>query len=125
MLSTCYTKTVRYSDIFYSGIFWCDHDTHEHHAHDQTSLYHQVISCVHPYKKERSIEELLTEELEYYTLFLANDYKTEEHSRSSEIPLECFLDFPRVLQLTNDIGVLRYAYIKFSFAISLLYSFLK
>ena len=70
-------------------------------------LYHQVISCVHPYKKERSLEELLTEELEYYTLFLANDYKTEEHSRSSEIPLESFFEFPRVSKLTNDIGVLR------------------
>jgi hypothetical protein len=92
--------------------------TREHHAHDQTSVYHQVISCVHPYKKERSLEELLAEELEYYTLYLANDYKTEEHSRCSEIPLECFLQFPRVSKLANDIGVLRYAITEVYFVIS-------
>ena len=73
-------------------------------------LYHQVISCVHPYKKERTLEEVLTEELEYYTLFLADDYKKEEHSRCSEIPLESFFEFPRISKLTTDIEVLRYIF---------------
>ncbi|XP_028394618.1 small RNA 2'-O-methyltransferase-like [Dendronephthya gigantea] len=69
--------------------------------------YVKVISCVHPFKKERSLEELLTEELEYYTLFLADDFKKEEHSRCSEIPLESFFEFPRISKLTTDVEVLR------------------
>ena len=71
------------------------------------TLYHQIISCDHPFKKERSLEELLTEELDYYTLFLASDYKKEEHSLCSEIPLKCFFEFPRIVKLTTDFDVLR------------------
>lgn len=47
------------------------------------------------------------EELEYYTLFLAAEYKNDLDSKRSEIPLERFLDFPRVSKLCKDVELLR------------------
>ncbi|XP_046845507.1 small RNA 2'-O-methyltransferase-like [Xenia sp. Carnegie-2017] len=71
--------------------------------------YVKVISCVHPFKKERSLEELISDELEYYILFLADEYKKDEKSLLSEIPLQSFLQFPRISKLAGNVHVLRKA----------------
>lgn len=68
--------------------------------------YVKIISCIHPYKQKRSVEECLVEELEYYILLLAADYKTEWDSKRAEIPLERFLDFPRIHKLSKDVELL-------------------
>lgn len=70
-------------------------------------FYPQVISCVHPFEKKRSLEELIWEELEYYILFLADEYKKDEKSLLSEIPLQSFLQFPRISKLAGNVHALR------------------